>query len=274
MISFLFWNIHDNKKAFPFIGRLAVTYRIDVFFLAECPKEMDEIPAILNQKGRGAYRIADRGITKVRGITRLPESDFFPHFTNRKGDMTIWSLAADDPGKVQMQVAVVHLLSKAGGATQADQQAAATEISREIAAYEDDEGCQDTLLVGDLNMNPWEPGMVLVSCFHASMTKRIADLPEREWRKEKYRRFYNPMWGLFGDRTPGPPGTHFWKSSVTSNHHWHMVDQVLLRPSLMHRLRNLQILDRDGDESLVGPTGAATKDYLSDHLPILFQMDT
>ena len=105
------------------------------------------------------------------------------------------------------------------------------------------------------------------------MTKRLARLPDRVWRKEKYRRFDNPMWGLFGDQTPGPPGTHFWESSVASNQHWHMYDQILLRPSLMDRLRNIQILDRDGYQSLVDEQGIATKEHLSDHLPILFQIE-
>ena len=81
------------------------------------------------------------------------------------------------------------------------------------------------------------------------------------------------MWGLFGDQTPGPPGTHFWESSVASNQHWHMYDQILLRPSLMDRLRNIQILDRDGYQSLVDEQGIATKEHLSDHLPILFQIE-
>lgn len=273
MVSFLFWNVAGKQETIPFLGRLALTYGIDVFFLAECPDDANAVTHVLNRQGRGIYRIGDTVTTKVKGFSRLPASDFFPHFNNRKGDMTIWNLAADDPGRVQVQIAAVHLLSKAGGATPADGQAVAAEISREIAEYEDNEGCQNALLVGDLNMNPWEPGMVLVSCLHASMTKRLADLPDREWRKEKYRRFYNPMWGLFGDLSPGPAGTHFWESSVASNHHWHMFDQVLLRPSLMNRLRNIQILDRDGYASLVGPNGAATKDYLSDHLPILFQID-
>lgn len=105
------------------------------------------------------------------------------------------------------------------------------------------------------------------------MTKQIAGKSDRKWREEKYRRFYNPMWGLFGDLTPGPAGTHYWDSSVPSNHHWHMFDQLLLRPSLMDRLRNIQILDRDGYASLLAANGTAVKDHLSDHLPILFQVD-
>ena len=162
---------------------------------------------------------------------------------------------------------------KAGGAKTEDQQAVATEISRELAEYEDKEGCQDTILVGDLNMNPFDPGMVIVSGFHATMTKQIATLPDRKWREQKFRRFYNPMWGLFGDRTPGPAGTHYWTSSITSNQHWHMFDQVLLRPSIMDRLKSIQILDHDGRERLVDENNLATKDYLSDHLPIHFEID-
>jgi endonuclease/exonuclease/phosphatase family metal-dependent hydrolase len=203
----------------------------------------------------------------------LPTDDFFPHFNNQPGDLTIWKLVRAAPQRTETQVAVVHLTSKAGGAKNEDQQAVAAEFSREIAEYEDDQKCQDTILVGDLNMNPFEPGMVIVSGFHAAMTKQIAIRPARKWRRQKYRRFYNPMWGLFGDRTPGPAGTHYWKSSVPSNQHWHMFDQVLLRPSMIDRLRSIQILDHDGQERLLDGKDRATKDYLSDHLPILFDID-
>src|SRR5437660_1632981 len=122
MISFLFWNIGKNERAFPFISRLALTYSIDVLFLAECPKNLEVLTESLNQLRRGTYRVADRGMTKVRSISRLGVSDFFPHFNNRNGDMAIWNLAAAEPGNVQVQIAVVHLPSKAGGKQRGDQQ--------------------------------------------------------------------------------------------------------------------------------------------------------
>jgi hypothetical protein len=273
MVSFLFWNLARNPKTFVCIGRLAVTYDIDVFFLAECPPDAGSIVVELNPRGRGLYQVVDGGTSKVRGISRLPASEFFFHFNNLHGDLTIWNLAIDESGGDQIQLAVVHLPSKVGGNKPEDQQAAATEVAREIVEYEDLEGCQNTVVLGDLNMNPFEPGMVLVSGFHGAMTKGIAGSPDRIWRKEGYRRLYNPMWGLFGDRTPGPPGTHYWNSSVTSNQHWHMFDQVLLRPSLMDRLTSIQILDHDGEHRLVNEQGQPTKKYLSDHLPILFTLD-
>jgi hypothetical protein len=52
-----------------------------------------------------------------------------------------------------------------------------------------------------------------------------------------------------------------------------MFDQVLLRPSLVGRLRDLQILDSDGVSLLVDEEGKPTKEHLSDHLPVFFQID-
>jgi hypothetical protein len=274
MVSFLFWNLGQNPKTFPVLSRLAAIHSIDVLFLAECPTELDALIAEINQERDPGYRIADMGIvTKVRAISRLPVSRFFPSFNNEHGDMTIWKLRRGGRRVRQVQVAVVHLLSKAGGTKPADQQAVAEKISEEVAEFEDKEGCQDTVLVGDLNMDPFDPGMVVVSGFHATMTKQIARLPDRKWRKHEYRRFYNPMWGLFGDRTPGPPGTHHWQSSTTSNQYWHIFDQVLLRPTLMDQLGDVQILDHDGQRRLLDEKEMATKDHLSDHLPILFSLE-
>ncbi len=78
------------------------------------------------------------------------------------------------------------------------------------------------------------------------------------------------MWGLFGDCTPGPAGTHYWRSSEIENTHWAMLDQVLMRPSLLNAVQNLAILDHDGKESLLDADHTPSKDYLSDHLPVSF----
>jgi endonuclease/exonuclease/phosphatase family metal-dependent hydrolase len=273
MVSFLFWNPAQNPTTIPIIGQLAVSYGVDALFLAECPEDIDSVIAEICVKGGDNYRILDTKPAKVRVISRLREFELLPCFVNRSGDLAIWNLVREGEKEERVLVAVVHLMSKAGGAASGDQQAVAEEISREIAEVEDMEECRNTVLLGDLNMNPFDPGMVIVTGFHAAMTKSIADRPERIWRRKKYRRFYNPMWGLFGDRTPGPPGTHYWSSSLPGNHHWHMLDQVLLRPTLIARLNKLEILSHDGHQSLVNPQGLATREHMSDHLPILLEID-
>jgi hypothetical protein len=144
-------------------------------------------------------------------------------------------------------------------------------LSREIAATEDAVGHQRTVLVGDLNMNPFDPGVVGAQAFNAVMDRGIVRGEGRTVAGRSYRFFYNPMWGCFGDRTPGPPGTHFYPTS--DGPYWHIHDQVLLRPAVMDALTELRIMNHDGQEPLVTDRGRPRSAEVSDHLPILFRLD-
>lgn len=136
-------------------------------------------------------------------------------------------------------------------------------------------GHQRTILVGDLNMNPFEPGVVGASGLHAVMTRELARKRRRIVAGKQYNFFYNPMWGQFGDSSPGPPGTYYYQSSQHVSHFWHMFDQVLLRPDLIDCFDSdeLRILDRIGGDSLLKADGVPDKRIGSDHLPILFRME-
>lgn len=81
------------------------------------------------------------------------------------------------------------------------------------------------------------------------------------------------MWSLFGDRTPGPPGSHYWRSSVLHNPFWGILDQVLVRPAIMERLVDLRILETDGQHSFLAADGTPDKEHMSDHLPVLFRLN-
>jgi exonuclease III len=271
MLSFLFWNIAGKETTAPYVARLATTYQIDVFLFAECPGDVTALLAEVNAAHRGVYRIPQMERTRVQIITRLSEIDLVPYFTNIGGDMTIWKIRTADPPLLLL--AAAHLPAKSGRFKDADQHSRAHTVAEEIAEVEDELGSRSTLLVGDLNMNPFDPGMVSVTGIHGLMTKELAARNDRKYKGALYRRFYNPMWGLFGDRTLGPAGTHFWESSAPSNQHWSILDQVLLRPSLMDRLHNLQILEGDGYHSFLTGRGTPNRADISDHLPILFQIE-
>src|SRR5215213_10038460 len=101
------------------------------------------------------------------------------------------------------------------------------------------------------------------------MTQRLAERPDRTYRQKLRRSFYNPMWGLFGDRTTGPPGSHYWEAFVLSNTHWGILDQVLLRPGLAEHLKNVGILENDGKHPLLDHNGIPSSKHFSDHLPVL-----
>ncbi|HTU17781.1 MAG TPA: hypothetical protein VMG10_06920 [Gemmataceae bacterium] len=123
-------------------------------------------------------------------------------------------------------------------------------------------------------MNPFEEGVTAALGLHAVLTRALADRVERTVQGMAYRFFYNPMWGFWGDRSAGPAGTYYHRSSSVGELFWHMFDQVLLRPDLMHKVHDLMIVDCIQGEHLVsGPSSLPRAADYSDHLPLVFRLD-
>lgn len=117
--------------------------------------------------------------------------------------------------------------------------------------------------------------MVWAGGLHAVMSRDLLERRdgERTVRGVGYSLFYNPMWGVLGDRTPGPPGTYYRASSESVNYFWNTYDQVLLRQELMSHLRDVLVPDNDGVNSLLTAAGLPDKVSGSDHLPLVFRLD-
>ena len=272
MPSFLFWNVARNPAAFPHVVRLATSKNCDVIILAECPNNIADLIPRLNSNARKSFRDVAFGQSKVKVITSLSKKRFYPRLVSPNGDLSIWKLDLSGNSLGVIQFAFVHLLSKVS-ASDNSLTANAIEVATRLTGFEDSkEGCHNTVLIGDMNMNPFDGGLVVFSGFHAAMTLELAQ-KERIWKGKSYRKFYNPMWGFFGDRTPGPPGSYYWPSSADDNHQWQILDHVLLRPAMVKYMTELAILDHDGMESLTNHDGIPTKDHISDHLPIFCRFE-
>lgn len=89
-------------------------------------------------------------------------------------------------------------------------------------------------------MNPFEAGIVGAGGFHAVMDRAIALKRSRVFQKKERNFFYNPMWGCFGDATPGPPGTYYYRGGMVS-YFWNIFDQILIRPDLLEYYSDNQI---------------------------------
>lgn len=142
----------------------------------------------------------------------------------------------------------------------------------EIARQESKLGHNRTILIGDFNMNPFDPGMNMAPGMNAMMTAKCIERGERIVQKQPYQYFYNPMWGLFGDRSPGPSGTYYHTSSSQGHYGWNMLDQVLLRRSLVPRFERVEILSAAGSRPLISQQGRPDTKSASDHFPILVSL--
>jgi exonuclease III len=143
--------------------------------------------------------------------------------------------------------------------------------SDELRMVTDGQGTKHLVILGDFNMNPYDTGMGLAAGFNAMMTKACTAPGQRTHNGKCYEYFYNPMWSLFGDNTPGPPGTVH-DTSSQGPYGWSMLDQVLLHHTMIDRFHNVQILTHAGTTPLTNPNGRPDASAASDHLPILVDL--
>ena len=269
MVTFLFWNLNKKPRQ-EIVARLAHRHEVDVVMLAECAIAPATMLQTLNPRGTGAYHLAPGECAKVVVYTRFDSSFIRP--VHEEHRFTIRALEL--PARTDILLAVTHLRSALY--QRADSQAfGCVEFGRTVRDVEERQQHQRTVVVGDLNVNPFEAGVVGASGLHGVMTREIAKRGSRTVESRKYPFFYNPMWGCLGDGTRGPPGTYYYPGSEHVTFFWNVFDQVLLRPELLGRFRNedLAILTEDGTTSFLSQRGMPDASIASDHLPVLFKLD-
>jgi endonuclease/exonuclease/phosphatase family metal-dependent hydrolase len=154
--------------------------------------------------------------------------------------------------------------------TKGSQDGALFELSRMIMEVEKARGHDRTVVIGDLNSEPYYDGMISSSGMHAVMSRAVASRGSREvspFGASPF--FYNPMWSLYGDESDGPPGTYFRQGTEELTQFWHVFDQVLVRPALVPLLpkKSVQVPTAAGTISLISASGVPTA---SDHFPLIF----
>lgn len=196
MTSFLFWNM--SKKPLEHLLAAAAHERdIDVILLAECTNPENVLVA-LNSFGEDRERLYNyqpEPVGRVRIFSLLPRGSIIPLGEN--SGLTFLRLRP--PIGSEMLLIGAHLPSKLH-LTYTDQTLLGTEWARAIQEFEVQVGHQRTVIVGDLNMSPFEPGVVAAQGFHAASSRRIAARGRREVQGREYPFFYNPMWNHFGDK--------------------------------------------------------------------------
>jgi len=281
-LSFLFWNLRggDSDTLQRCIGRLA-QIGTNVFIFAECQIPRETMVRVLNGGSTsGLHRAVPCINNRLHFYSNLPLISWFDRsLSDGDGRFIAQELTVEGIGNILIFAA--HFRS----ATNLNENARAIFVrgaARDIVKIERDAGHERSLLVGDLNLNPFDSGLTDTDALHAVMTKELAVSARTHSIRKEFSLFYNPMWAYFGDhRLAGtaeklsrPGGTYFYPNTGDpANTFWKVYDQLLLRPSIMNCLRNLEILTSVGADSLVTPSGRPRSDKISDHLPLFFELD-
>lgn len=196
--NFLFWNIHRNeekashKDMVLILADLAVAHDLDAIFLAEA-KTLD-IESLENHlTERTETKFANIGVNCKKIVVLARKSiQLTPVADTGRMSCLHWHHA--DNAKVL--IAVAHLPDKLHNNNEDIKEQTGEWIGL-INEKEEEEKSYRTILVGDLNLNPFDTPLTDAPHFNAVSCRRIAAKNERQYKNKKYRYFYNPMWRFF-----------------------------------------------------------------------------
>jgi hypothetical protein len=267
MTSFLFWNIKNNPIE-SIIARLALRHEIDVIMLAECNIAPYILLSELKEYNGSVYKYIPSDVERIKIFARFSEEDMPAVMAEDKFTIRHLKLPETD-----ILISIVHLPIKLHKEND-DQIEISRNLSTSIREAEEIIGHTRTVVFGDLNMSPFDNGVVRASGLNATMSRDIAQEKTRRILKEDYLFFYNPMWNFIGDFNSNPPGTYYYSKATQTNLRWYMFDQVLIRPDLLDYfdIQDLKILTSDGNTNFLSKRGIP-RIRISDHLPLIFKLD-
>jgi hypothetical protein len=269
MLNFVFWNL-NRKSLLDHVTDLVVLHDLDFLFLAECSISLSALVSRLSARGKTYYEIA--GLAQGLGaISRFGTETLKTQFDSQSLRVSVRRFVRGD--QPDILIVIAHLPSQLYS-TPASAAMECVTLSRIIGAEENKVGHSRTLVVGDLNVNPFNEGVLATHGLHAVMTKELAFRGSRTVKGTAYPLFYNPMWSHFGDGSGSPGGTYFYERNEAVEYLWNVFDQVLLRPDLATYFKptELQILTRVGPRSLLKANGQPDAKSGSDHLPLFFRL--
>jgi exonuclease III len=268
MPKFLFWNM-GQKPMLPVLKAVAEENDVDILILAESPNTPGEVLITINADV-SAYHYALGQCSRISIFTRFDGSYLIP--LEESDRYSIRKLAM--PARQEVILVGVHLPSQLHF-VESDIGEECRILAKVIRDIEAEQGHSRTLLLGDLNLNPFDEGIATANGLHAVMSRRVALRGDRIIQGNHYPFFYNPMWAHFGDRTSDVAGTYFYQKAKHKMYFWNIFDQVLLRPGLVGNFSHdqVRILTVAGTQSLVDDNGCPNRTLGSDHLPVLLDLD-
>lgn len=263
----LFWNVKKGA-ATSYVPAVCAEHNVDVAILVEEPSDAATLARHFNAAGASDYKEYAPVPSEVRIVSRLPEGRI-SLVSDRGGRCSIRSIVRDDGSSII--VAACHITSRIHYDDE-DQYFQVRQIRTYIENAEKNLGHCNTIIIGDMNMNPFDVGMSAFDGFHGVMSRGVASKLRRTFSGESSTFFYNPMWSRLGDESHGPPGTYFYSGARNVQHFWHTFDQVLMRPGVAvdYKPENLKVLTKIGSKNLIRNNKIDSS--ISDHLPIVLDV--
>lgn len=274
-MKFLFWNIEKKQVCFDVIADLVKDEALDVIALAEFPKDKNGILLQKLQVVNPDFSLL-KPLVNEKVVVYYCKSTAIVNNQFNEGKVAIKRITSKNKTPIAY-IAFLHLASKVNYSD--DELAERMKpIIGSVQHFEEKSEYEQglVLLCGDLNMNPFERGIIQASGLNAVMESDIAKKGSRTIDGIDYKFFYNPMWGFLGDLGKGTvSGTYYFNSTHHIQYFWNLYDQVLMRPEAISYFDKdaLKIVTNSSNFNLLKKSGLIDDKNYSDHLPITFTLN-
>lgn len=268
LLQCLFWNTNGQDRR-ELLAEAVCSLGVDVIAVAEPGCESSLLAAEISSRNSAPFEVVESVTERLQVIAGPKARGLRERYAEPGGKLVIHSLGH---GASEVLFAFAHLVSPVRWDSR-DQAAQTQVLADDIRRFEENVGHRRTVLMGDLNLDPFDNAVVQAAGLHATMTKSSALRETRTVQSRPYPYFYNPMWGFFGDRTPGPPGTcSFPQNGHPLSYEWSIFDQVLIRPDMLEKFIDVEILANIGPNSLCNGDGKPNSEVGSDHFPLILKL--
>lgn len=267
-----FWNLNKNDISDQIV-QLTIENELDIICIAEVSSDsliIDIITKYRRIKKEELYHIHNIK-DKVIVLSRLKPSLFLDISSTYQSKRLI-SFKLEIKNKIILNLVFIHFHSKNNWSDISLAMECVT-IASAIRNIESLTNSDNTILIGDFNMNPFESGLISTTGLNTVSDKTFLESKKSRIVDEtNYNFFYNPMWNFFGDNNK-VRGTYYYRSSGNISYEWNMFDQILIRPSLIRYIdeNSINIISRIGTENLLSEYNRPNK-KISDHLPIAIKL--
>ena len=263
-MNILFWNI-NGKSPEDCLQELLTENNVDLLILAEYPYNIDNLCTQVNAVSCVPYKAIPciSGRTRIQGIINIK------YDVELLTEVNHYRLVKITATGYELIVAMIHARSKRHSNSDT-QKLGLTYFYNDIVAHEDAQNINNTIAIGDFNVSPFENACINASGMHAIPFPDAVENDNREVMGKMYRKFYNPTWKLFGNRS-APYTTYYYDNSGEDcNFYWYAFDQVIIRPALMEAFdeESLRIITGTKNHNLLKVSKTPDKMNYSDHLPL------
>lgn len=261
-MKILFWNTANSENINMFIKELVFENNISIIVLAEYKDDAKGLIDELELGGKRMKECITIGCNRLKIIASLNNIE-----PGRQSDYASMQIIGNT-----YILCGIHLPSQIYGGNEEMRNIVINQIVTDICDTERELCTENTIVVGDFNINPYDIGCTGAQFFHGLPVYEDTKRKSRKVAGQEFYMFYNPMWNFLGD-FESPCGTYYYNGSKANNTYWNLYDQVIIRPALRNQFvdKSLKIITEVNAKSLVNDNGHPNK-KISDHLPIMFEI--